>query len=157
MTLADLLLAKLADWRPTGPGRHAWSSDFPDQGWQLRLTADRVDTVGALLWEVNLHRLTPADGAESLKAAAGRIAGRATGLLEPLRLDEVDLPRNVARLRSTEPARRGEQASYYEVLLTGPDQVTVRRYQAGAGGKREQVAFALTHEALAKLVNDLTA
>jgi hypothetical protein len=157
MTLADPLLARLADWRPTGPGRHAWSSDFPDQGWQVRLTADRVDTVGSLLWDVSLSRLNPSAVDESLKAAADRIAGRVTGLLEPLRLDEVDDPRGIARLRSQQPARRGEQASYYEVLLTGLDQVSVRRYQSAAGGKREQIAFALTHEALAKLVGDLTA
>jgi hypothetical protein len=44
------------------------------------------------------------------------------------------------------------------VLLYGTAAATVRRYQASheAGARREQVAFALTHEALAKLAGDLT-
>jgi len=44
--------------------------------------------------------------------------------------------------------------------LKGTGVVVVRRYRgslAGSNPKREQVAYALTHEALARLAADLTA
>ena len=46
---------------------------------------------------------------------------------------------------------------YYEVHLRGLTHATVRRFQANraAGTRREQVAFALTHEVLAKLAGDI--
>ena len=53
-------------------------------------------------------------------------------------------------------AKRGEAVAYYEVKLSGVSSAVVRRYQAvrGAGG-RAQVAFALTHEVIAKLAGDI--
>ena len=91
------------------------------------------------------------------KTHAERLAARATGLMEPLRLIEVDADRETALLRSATPQRRGDDLFYYEVLLHGRG-ADVRRYQSSAtGGTREQIAFPLTHEALAKLAADLTA
>jgi hypothetical protein len=87
------------------------------------------------------------------------VADRATGLLEDLKVVEVDRPRGQALLRSEAPVSRGEDLFYYEVLLTATGAANLRRYSAPnqGPGKREQVAFALTHEALAKLSRDLTA
>ena len=53
--------------------------------------------------------------------------------------------------------RRGPVASYYEVTLLGTEKAVVRRYQAdiAAGTPRAQVAFAITHEVLAKLAEDI--
>jgi hypothetical protein len=67
--------------------------------------------------------------------------------------------RNEGLLRSTAPSRRGDTLFYYEVLLRGTSGAEVRRYQTkdSSTAPREQVAFALTHEVLAKLVADLTA
>ena len=77
--------------------------------------------------------------------------------MEPLRLIEVDAGRDTALLRSAAPPKRGDDLFYYEVLLTGRG-AGVRRYQSSStGGTRQQVAFPLTHEALAKLAADLTA
>jgi hypothetical protein len=77
--------------------------------------------------------------------------------LEPLKVVEVDAVKGEALLRSSEPAQRGDKLFYYEVLLKGTHAAQVRRYQALAEGigRREQVAFALTQEALTKLVGDL--
>ena len=106
---------------------------------------------------MNLTRLEAAPTAADLKTRAERLAGRATGLMEPLRLIEVDAGRNVALLRSAAPQQRGDDLFYYEVLLQEGG-AGVRRYQASTqGGARQQVAFPLTHEALAKLAADLTA
>src|SRR5262249_18814467 len=87
---------------------------------------------------------------------ARRIANQVTGLLEPLRLLEIDAGRDLAQLRSQAPAQRGGDLQYYEVLRHGHRDTQVARYQAShASSKREQVPFTLTHEALGKLVRDL--
>src|SRR5262249_30387861 len=121
------------------------------------LAADRCDEVGCLLWEVPLRRPAGAPAGDP-RAWAGRLTARVTGLLEPLRLVEVDEARNEALLRSEEPGRKGGDQFYYEVLLRGARAAELRRYRAARpDARREQVAFALTHEALAKLALDCTA
>jgi hypothetical protein len=80
-----------------------------------------------------------------------------TGLLEPLRLLEVDRINHIAVLRSDSPPVKGDSVLYYEVRLEARNRATVQRYKAAKGSPahKERVAFALTHEALAKLVDDL--
>jgi hypothetical protein len=128
-------------------------------GWALNLTADRCDELGCLIWEASLRRTTPPAnrGALALRQWADQVASRVTGLLEPLRVVEVDGSRDEALLRSQEPAQRSGQLFYYEVRLRGHGETTIGRYRATheAGSKREQAAFALTHESLAKLCTDL--
>ena len=55
--------------------------------------------------------------------------------------------------------QRGERLSYYELLLKGAGEASVRRYRAThqSAQHREQVAYVLTHEALANLVGDIVA
>jgi hypothetical protein len=157
MTLDETLQPKLAEWRPAA-GRQTLTVPDGGSGWAVSLTADRHDELGCLVWEMTLRRVAPGGG--DLGAWAARAAERVTGLLEPLKVVEVDVQLNKALLRSNEPARRPQGALfYYEVLLQGTTAATVRRYQGNApgNGRREQVAFALTHEALAKLARDLTA
>lgn len=157
MTLAETLLPKLNEWRPSGPGRHSWGKAFPEHGWAVSLAADRAETLGCLAWELTVQRTAESAPKVELRPWAERVAGRATGLLEPLRLLEVDDARGEALLRSDAPARKGEELYYYEVKLEAVGRATVRRYQAAqTAGRREQVGFALTHEALAKLADDLT-
>jgi hypothetical protein len=158
MTLAETLLQRLADWRPAGEGRHAASFTLPDCGWTVRLTAERVDTVGCLLTEVEVTRAeTVADDPATLEAHAKRAAARVTGLLEPLRLIEIDRVRHIALLRSGSPPTKANAVLYYEVRFEGLNRVTVHRYQSvkATPARTEPVAFALTHEALAKVVDDL--
>lgn len=155
MSLENTLLEKLADWRPDGRQQLI----VPGEAWTVVLAADRSDQVGCLLWELTLRRAAAAGPGKPLQAWAERVAGRVTGLLEPLKLLEVDSLRDEALLRSEEPAQRGEKLFYYELLLQGRGEALLRRYHGAHHGqaRREQVAFALTHEALAKLVADLTA
>ncbi len=157
MKLDEALLEKLADWR--ADSRRSLAASVEGCPWTVALTADRADQLGCLVWELALRRATPPGPARPLGAWAERTAGRVTGLLEPLKVVEVDSLRNEALLRSQEPARRGDELFYYELLLKGSGEALLRRYHASRRGKarREQVAFALTHEALAKLVADLTA
>lgn len=153
MSLDVVLLEKLAKWRLDSDRATLQASA---DGWSAAVTAECVDVVGCRLWELSLRR-TAATPAVELKTRAGQICQRVTGLLEPLRLVEVDEPRNTALLRSEEPGQLGDERFYYEVLLTGDGSSEVRRYQTPHEGqpRRQQVAFTLTHEALAKLVRDL--
>ena len=86
------------------------------------------------------------------------MAKRASGgLLERLKVHEVDETANTALLRSDTPTVKNDVAGYYEVVLTGTEKASVARYAAdkAAGTKRQRVPFALTHEATAKLADDI--
>jgi hypothetical protein len=158
MSLDAALLEKLADWRPAG--RQLLEVSDPASGWVVAVTADANDLVGSKLWELQLRR-TPAAALDvaGLRAWGEAAAARVTGLLEPLRLIEADAPRAVALLRSETPSQRGGDRFYYEVLLHAAGTAEARRYESPGEGepRRRQVAFSLTHEALAQFVADLTA
>lgn len=157
MTPNETLLQKLANWRPT-EGRQTLHVSYGDSGWSLFLTADRVDDLGCQAWEVLLKRATRPSDAGTLESWAKEVADRVTGLLEPLKVVEVDVVRDQALLRSEKPTQRGNHLHYYEVLLTGKHEALVKRFQTlPTEGRRWQVSFVLTHEALAKLVSDLAA
>jgi hypothetical protein len=158
MSLNEALLGKLADWQPP-EGRQSVHVSDGSTGWGVTLTVERADQLGCLVWELALKRTPPAShNGDALAAWAERIAGRATGLLEPLKVVEVDPVRREAVLRSASPVERGEELYYYEVHLYGVGAATLSRYRSQRLGsaKREQVGFALTHEAVAKLAVDLT-
>jgi hypothetical protein len=157
MTLDETLLRKLSEWHPPA-GRRTLTVSDEAAGWSVAITADRCDVLGCLVWEAAVRRTGPAPRGEALQNWADRAAARVTGLLEPLKVHEIDAERNEALLRSAGPTQRAGNVFYYEVLLRGTAEAVIRRFQASHnGGKREQVQFALTHEALAKLVADLTA
>ncbi len=157
MTLAELLLEKLSSWHPTADGRHSLTESFPEQGWTVTLAADRTDTIGTVAWELSLARNAEPPAGLTLPAWANQIADRNSGLLEDLKVFEVDATLNEAVLRSDSPAVRGDDRFYYEVRLHGLSLATVRRYKANrsAGTRREQTGFTLTHESLAKLAGDI--
>lgn len=156
--LTDKLLRKVSDWRPAGEGRHSCEVVAEEAGWAVTLVAGRVESLGCELWELDARRTTPAGDSFNLADTARLVAGRcAAGLLEPMAVIEVDVPHGEALLRSGSPTRRGDESAYYEARLTA-ERVGFRRYRADlkAGTRREQVPFALTHEALARLVAGLT-
>jgi hypothetical protein len=156
MTLTESLLPKLSDWLPAGAGRHSWSESFPDEGWTVGITADKADSLSCLVWEMTLARTADAPTDLSLKGWAAAIAERVSGLMEPLAIYEVDETRDEAILRSEVPMRKGEALVYYEVRLVGLSCATVRRFTSSRTAPgRSQAAFAITHEALAKLAGDI--
>jgi hypothetical protein len=157
MNLDERLLEKLAEWRPDS-GRQTLVVAEPTINATVTVTADRSDVVGAQLWEVTLERPANLDTA-GLKAWAEKTATRATGLLEPLRVLEIDGEGSTALLRSQAPTQRGDNLFYYEMTLRGQGRAHLARYKASVkpDGKREQINFGLTHETLAKLVSDINA
>jgi hypothetical protein len=156
MTLDETVLQKLANWHPPRSGRQTLAIPDEGSGWAITLTVDRHDELSSALWEIQFQRVAPRHGEVTLASWAESVAGRVTGLLEPLQILEVDLQRNEALLRSNEPTRRNLDLFYYEVLLKGTQAASLRRYQAKPNnGHREQIPFVLTHEAVAKFVGDL--
>ncbi|MCE9564714.1 MAG: hypothetical protein K8U57_21995 [Planctomycetes bacterium] len=156
MTLPETLLPKLSEWRPSGVGRHSWAETFPAAGWTVQIAADKADSMSCLVWELTLTRTADVPAGTTLTTWASAIANRVSGLMEPLKVHEVDQPRGEAVLRSVAPAKKGEALAYYEVRLPSLTTAVVRRYTASKTvSGRDQVAFALTHEAIAKLVGDI--
>ena len=154
MTLTENLLAKLSEGTPAGTGRQTLAAAAG--GWTAHLTTDKADTLSCLVWELALARTGDAPAGFTLKAWAEGAAKRATGLMEPLRVLGVDDARGEALLRSDAPAKKGERVAYYEVRLFAAGRATVQRFAASrTESGREQMAFALTHEVLAKLAGDI--
>ena len=83
---------------------------------------------------------------------------RVTGLLEALKVIEVDVEHGRALIRSEEPSRRDNVLAYYELTLQGDGGCVMQRYQISLerGQQRQAVPFDLTHDVLGKLVRDLT-
>ncbi len=114
------LLPKLGEWRPTSSGRTTFNHQDAATGWSVTLTVDKADALSCQLWDLTLAKLPapqPLNGAE-LHQRAAAIAERTTGLLEPLRVIEVDVQRGEALLRSDSPTLRKEKRSHYELALT---------------------------------------
>jgi hypothetical protein len=154
MTLNEALLEKLAKWKPPA-GRASLGASDDSSGWTATVVADETNPLSCLLWELALRRGKPAQEPTEteLREWADRVAQRGTGLLENLHVVEVDLARRQIQLRSDEPSQRGDELYYYELLLTGIHDVLLRRYKTPRqGGRREQIASPITHEALAKIV-----
>jgi hypothetical protein len=158
MTLIETVQRKIADWRPAGEGRHVFAIPDEGSGWCVAITADCCDDIGCRLWELTVQSsISLASDAKALADWAHGTAGRVTGLLEGLKVVEVDATRNEALLRSDVPAWQGDEVAYYEAILKGAGRATLQRFRGSRqpGQRREQTAFSLTHDALAKLVGDL--
>src|SRR5438105_2288867 len=113
MTLNEVVLQKLADWRPAGNERQSLAIAEEGTGWSVQLSANRNDVLGCLAWEIIVRRMAvPAPPGLDLAGWADGIARRVTGLLESLRVVEVDVPRNEALLRSDQPTQRGQAVIY---------------------------------------------
>lgn len=150
MTHVETLLESLSRWQP-GDGAHGFSTDLGD--WTVRLEADRADSIGCLLKELTITRSAVDGNPLAVGDWAKSVAVKAVGLLEPLRVLEVDGERHDAILRSDRPARSGDAAAYYEVTLEGRGVATLKRYTTDvkAGTRRDAIPFALTHESIAKV------
>ena len=148
MTLENILRQQLSN--PEPGGFHVQAG-----GWNITVAAEKKDSLSCALNALTLEKAEPI--AEDVRAWATRIAERATGLMEPLRLIEADVKQGKAILRSDSPAKRDGKALYYELLLNRTDRssATLRRYAGQPGEPRETMPFVLTHDAIVKLANDI--
>lgn len=158
MTRDEKILEALSAWQPQGDGPHTHSITLDAPGAAIGLTADRADALSCQLQELSASNgpsraCTPAE----LTQRAVTVAGRVTGLLEPLKVYEVDATAGQALLRSATPTERGGRLHYYELILAGLHAANLKRYSSGKPKtNRESVPFVLTHETIAKLADDLT-
>ncbi|GIW81256.1 MAG: hypothetical protein KatS3mg105_3063 [Gemmatales bacterium] len=156
MKLNQTLLHKLGEWRPAENKRSSMSISDSESGWAVDITAERNDEMGCKIWELTLRRLVPSS--VLLSTWAERCAERVTSLLQRLKVVEIDKVRQEAQLRSLSPTQTGDTVFYDELILTGNHRAVLKRFEAGKALQtpRRQIAFPLPHEALAKLVADLT-
>src|ERR1022692_2054306 len=110
-------------------------------GWNVTLAADKSDSLSCALKELSLEKNAPIQ--EELTPWATRVADRVTGLLEPLRLVEVDQLLCKALLRSAAPTVRDGKSLYCELLLVRTERASaiLHRYAGQTGEKREAVPF----------------
>jgi hypothetical protein len=134
-----------------------------DAGVTIALDVLSVEMLGVSCEELRLDvpALTGAS-INQLKQWAAGLCQRITYLLEPLGPLEFDAQNQQVLIRSQPPdaATSPGQTKYYEVLLSalGGGRFLLRRYQADRGVPgRQPVPIRVTHEQLAKLVNDLVA
>jgi hypothetical protein len=154
MNLSEALLQRLSEWSVVEE-RQTLLAAVEGSSWSVSVVSDRNESLSCRVWDLTVRRAPAADFA--LQPWADGVCKKATGLLEGLRVVEVDAPNHQALLRSEQPTSKGARLAYYEVLLHGSGEASLRRFEAPRepGSRREQVAFALTHEVLAKVAADL--
>jgi hypothetical protein len=114
--------------------------------------------VGAVYHSLEIVRLGAPPAGATAGTWAKEIAQHAKGLMEPLKVLEVDADDNKALIRSDKPTMKGAQAHYYEAVVTGTDKAEFKRYKMEPASEtpRESIPFALTHEAAAGIVRACT-
>jgi hypothetical protein len=130
-------------------------TEIGDDVLELDLTA--VDRMSCSFRELRLQM--PAlygKSFDSLKSWAHEICKRVTYLLEQIGPQELDPETGQVLIRSTPPEKNPGQTRFYEVMLSSPGTLSLRRYCTRPGQiEREQIDLQATHEVARKLVNDL--
>lgn len=95
---------------------------------------------------------------EQLKKVADRLTHKLLYLLEPLSIVEVDSNLGIVQVRSTQPSRESEGATYYELLVErqSPQLQLVRFTKPSGQSQRQAVPCQVTHEVFTRLVRDLS-
>lgn len=128
-------------------------------GLTLSLDLLGVESLGIAAEELRLDIPSlSAATTDLLKAWAAALCQKVTYLLETLQPLEFDVQGQQALIRSHPPDPGNGQPRYYEVILSSHGQglFSLRRFEADrASGTRTLVPLRVTHEQLAKLVNDL--
>jgi len=152
----ELILEKLANWH--AGGRDPVNLTIADGNWEVKIAAHQSEAIGARVWEIQASSKSAPERLKSSEEWAKAIIGRVTSLPEKLCLVENDPLSRQALLRSAVPEQAGDECvRYFEVRLTGTTEMRLKRFQAqrDPAQQRKQVSFAITHEALAKLIADL--
>ncbi|WP_010582917.1 hypothetical protein [Schlesneria paludicola] len=131
-------------------------------GTSLAIDVIAVESLGVSCEELRLEIASlGAATLDTLKKWANDLCRRVTYLLENLGPLEIDAQGNQILIRSTPPDKSaGGTTKYYEVMLSslGAGRFSLRRFRYDTtSGQRVAVPLQLTHEQLAKLVNDLVA
>ena len=143
------------------PARTVTVSDTT--GTSLAVDVIAVESLGVSCEELRLEIASlGAATLDTLKKWANDLCRRVTYLLENLGPLEIDAQGNQILIRSTPPDKSAGSGTtkYYEVMLSslGAGRFSLRRFRYDtSSGQRIAVPLQLTHEQLAKLINDLVA
>lgn len=126
---------------------------------ELQADVSAVDMLSCTLQELRLNVQTLNNsGLDTLKEWAEALCNRVTYLLENLGPLEFDQNGTQVLIRSTPPNQQPDGTKFYEILLQSRSggQFVLRRFcsEQGTTG-RDLVDMHLTHEVLARLVDDL--
>jgi|GEM_PF-2776025 hypothetical protein len=156
----EQLFRNLAKHNFDAGNRHSFEFIDAATKWRVSMKVEAADSLSTQIWEVAIFRDSQSATASTarfndLALAMGK---RVKGLLEPLRLIEVDVDSKVAILRSDEPTVRKSVRAHYELRIIGENRAELRRYQASTApaSKRAQFGFTLTNEVLGNFLNDVT-
>jgi hypothetical protein len=119
MTLENTLQKKLGE-RYHLDDQEAKTSRSPleHNGWTVTFNTETREALSASLWDVTFQRDAQQDDGDP-RTWAERISRSVTGLLEPLKLMEVDAGQNIALLRSAAPTPNDPGLDYHEIELHG--------------------------------------
>jgi hypothetical protein len=152
----ELIREKLANWHAAG--RDPVNLTIADGTWEVRIAAHESEAIAARVWEIQASSRRAPRHLKNSEDWAKAIVDRVTSLPERLCLIEHDPLSRQALLRSAVPGPAGDEGvRYFEVRLTRTTEVRLKRFEArrDPSQQRKQVSFAITHEALAKLITDL--
>jgi len=94
----------------------------------------------------------------ALQDWANGLCQKVTYLLEHIGPLESDAEAQTVLIRSTPPSRQPDQSTYYEMLVQAPGTLSLRRYtRAAHAADRTGCDIQITHEVLARLVQDIVA
>lgn len=121
----------------------------------VKCDVEQCDALSAAVTELSLQtaELASADIAK-LQGASQALCQRVTYLLEPISPIEVDATGCVVQMRSNPPQQDDNGLKYYELTLRQGGSVSLYRYEKQPGNARAVVPATLTHEVLARLVDD---
>jgi hypothetical protein len=159
MTLESTLQKKLGErYHLDDPEAQTPRRPLQHNGWTVTFNTEAREALCSSFRDVIFQRDVQQDAGDP-RAWAERIGRTVTGLLEPLKLMEVDAGQNIALLRSAAPTPNDPGLDYHEIELHGVNKAVVRRFRGfqEAGKKRAQIPFTLTYAALAKLIGGVTA
>ncbi len=157
MSLGDRLRGRIEEMGPWREGSRAAAVREGALAVQCSLRA--ADALGVAVEELEMRAGGRGDlTAERVALWADEICRRLGYLREPLSVLEVDAEGPAALLRSARPRTRGEERSYFELLIAADGKVSLRRLCVRTSSEQpETVPFTLTLEQLADLVDDLAA
>jgi hypothetical protein len=149
-------LAELKGLAADVPRTAHWAADR-DTLVEIDFTA--VDSLGCAFREL---RMTSSElknvPFETLRAWADEICKRVTYLLEQIVPLERDAGGESVLIRSAEPTREPDQRAYYEILVTAPGTLSLRRYACTTSSDaRQPCDVQVTQQTLVKLVGDIVA
>jgi hypothetical protein len=126
---------------------------------RLTLQITALDTVGLACTALEFVTTSRSEwSSEALKDWGGRLAGRVTYLMEPLKVVEIDAQGGEVQIRSQSPTPRAQQRGYYEIRLFRQGSLRMERFALDeATRQRRPTPCQFTREVLERLADDIAA